>query len=517
MLGPHARYLMSPIEISGQAWWTATGEGSLTERGFLMTQPGRRAETLGVAQLPVPLSNEDFGFLEVAFSQTGGVHSLSLGVGQDEETVRPETVAVEWVEAGVARITGKQLRLGEGEVQYVFVRALGGLGSGLCIESAKVHRAKPSFLELQGLLVGSLIDLSGWTQRSINHSLPDRTPLRLSPVLAVVAWIMLTTLLTFAWMAWHGELERRSALLGLVLAFSLGWLLLDLGWQVSLWQRHFAAVVQYSGLSTSEKRLTEVDGDTFAFIEDLKAKLANPQRRLVIFGDAEFSHYRARYFSVPQPVASRENVDGGWLRRLRQGDVMALIGLRDSVQQQAVQLQDPGERSVREFELSNIMGRHAGVFPCDRALDGVPCRNGLLQLKSGEQPWLVEVPWMSDLEPGVWRSRLELLGGDQGGWVRLEVFRRQERESAERWAWHEIFVPEDERRTITLAFRADNGARYRARLRELNARGVSVLSARLVPWDVGDGLVELSLDGSPPYFLARRLLEQEGHAALVIL
>src|SRR5699024_10133703 len=119
-------------------------------------------------------------------------------------------------------------------------------------------------------------------------------------------------------------------------AFLLAWLTLDLGWQITLWQRHAAAVDQYGGLPADEKRLTEGDGKVFEFIEDLKDELDDSQQRVVIFGDSEFAQYRARYFVLPQPVNSRGRVDQRWLRRLRRNDVLALVHLGDALAQRPV-------------------------------------------------------------------------------------------------------------------------------------------------------------------------------------
>src|SRR5699024_7361327 len=142
---------------------------------------------------------------------------------------------------------------------------------------------------------------------------------------------------------------------------------------------------------------------SFAFVDDLKTRLDDPWRRVVIFGDSEFTHYRARYFALPQPVISRERVSKRWLRRLRSNDVLALVHLDEALKERPVRVQSAPQRATRTLDLAAVAGRHAELAPCSELAVEGPCDQGFLRLREGEKPWLVELPYTRQLASGIWR------------------------------------------------------------------------------------------------------------------
>ncbi|RFP68996.1 hypothetical protein DZK26_05745 [Wenzhouxiangella sp. 15190] len=512
--GKHVRDMMSPIEIPNQAWWMVSGEGALTGDRFLITRPGNKAQTVAAAALPVSLSAKEFGFLEVIFSQRVNAHSLSLGVDQAENITQPETAPAKWIEEGVARVSGHQLRLGGGKVRHVVVGALGGLGPGVSIKSATVHLARPSFLELQGLLMRSLVDLDGWKQRSINLNRPEWTPLELSPVPVVVAWILLMALLACLWMTYSGKLNPHRALLGIGIASGLGWLLLDLGWQVTLWQRHYGAVLQYGGLSSVEKRLTEVDGDVFSLIEDLKVELDDPERRWVIFADHAFDYFRARYFAVPQPVMIRGDVSVRSLWKMGPGFLAVFVHLSNEIVTEAVQVRSSSASpDVIERPIESLVGQDARLIQHRAGPSGA-----VLEMKPDQRPWLINSGWFRH-PAGLWRLRVPVGTRGQKGWVRLQVFRRH-REDTQRKAvtMRELFVqPDRALHDLSVTFSLGEDQEILFRVRERRSRGTIAGTPQLISVASEGELIELRKKGSPWSFLARKVLESEGGVAYEML
>src|SRR5699024_5039279 len=184
-------------------------------------------------------------------------------------------------------------------------------------------------------------------------------------------------------------------------------------------------------------------------------------------------------------------VDQRWLRRLRRNDVLALVHLGDALAQRPVRVQSAQQSDSDALDLKAIAGRHAEYAPCSELAAGHACDAGFLRLREGERPGLVELPYGRQFAPGLWRMQLDLIGGGRGGWARLEVYRRAEGEPAARWAWREVYVPSDRAASIDVAFRVDEAGQYLVRLRPLDARGVGVTSARLLPVKADEGLVEL--------------------------
>lgn len=510
-MGENYGRALIPMEVPTVKWQIVEGDGHTDRDKIVLARPGTYGQAMASALLDRPVAVDSLERINVEFGQRGDAMELSVGIAASYSFSRLDRAPLRFDDDGSASVEAVNFFPRFEEMRYVVISVRGALRDPVIVTKVEIEFARPGFFEFQTMLGRSLVNTDSWTQRSINDARPDHSPIRVAPVVAVTSWIVLS----FALMVAVSIRRRRwrglmSGAFGLLVA---GWLLLDLGWQVMLTGNHVDAVRQYAGKNPAEKRLTEPDGDVFAFIEELKAAIDDPERRVVIFSDFQFTHFRARYFALPQPVVSLKGVSGQWLRRMREGDVLAAVyltaGLEERGLGELVQMADP-VRETRVWPLSEMTGRDAVVDS-----EGGDER---LRLKANERPWLVRSGWFA-LDPGLWRLDIGIGASERDGWVRLQVFRRSAGDSGQRelLVWRESFVRGSELNDASLSFWVREGEQLLFRVRELDARRTTAGKARLTPIVPAGQVVALSRDGSPPYFLARKLVRTDVGVAYEML
>lgn len=505
------RHALVPIDVPTLGWEVIEGGGRTDRNAIELDRPGRYGQTRAAARLAQPLPADRLGRLHVEIEQPGDVLEMSVGVSGSSDLSRLYSAPLVVDRGNRAVVESGELHLGIDEIRYLVISVRGGLREPFVVRRVQIGQARPGFGEFQRMLWASLIETGDWTQRSINQVRFERSPLRVSPVVAVALWIGLTLLLVVALPIPGG---RRPGVLALVAGLmAAGWFLLDAGWQARLLANHVDAVRQFGGKGVQERRQAGGDGRVFEFIEDLKAAVDDPMRRMVIIGDIGFTHFRARYFAVPHPVISRRGVSWAWLRRAPPGTVFAFVHERDAVD--AVPLRtNEQEQSAPVVELSpeEIAGRDASVVPGPDADS-----EEMLRLDGDSRPWLVQSGWR-DQPAGLWRLWLDAGATEQDGWIRIEVFRRGPEETRQRLAWREVFVRAGEPLgAVSLPFPLGAGEQVLFRVRELSARGSMAGGVRVESVSAEPGMVLLSPDGSPPYWLARKLIEADVGVAYELL
>ncbi len=78
-----------------------------------------------------------------------------------------------------------------------------------------------------------------------------------------------------------------------------GWLLLDARWQLDLWTQMQETHRLFAGRSSEEKLLAEQDGQVYAAVAELKARLPAAPARVLVLSDYERLQARAAYFLYP--------------------------------------------------------------------------------------------------------------------------------------------------------------------------------------------------------------------------
>lgn len=503
-VGDNYRLALNPVNIPAYAWQIVHGGGQVDLEEIRLERPGRYGQAMAAAGLDPAIPVGDIARLRVFVKQVGDAFETKVGLSSTASFARTVEAPLTLNGEGWSNVSSAELGATFGEVRFLLIRARGSLRMPLIVERVEIDRKRPQLLRMQLLLLKSLINLDPWTQRSINHAQMDYAPLRVSPVVAAFMWVMLS-LIIFVTVGYRGLSRRRLVSFALAMIVA-GWLVLDISWQTTLFGRHLKAVERFGGESPESKRLAGSDSEVFLFIHKLKELLDDSRQSLVIFGDTDFTHYRARYFAIPQLVASHKGVNWRWLRWMQPEMVLVLLHTKGAVYEAGLNWQRYEDRDSTNVKFAplEVAGRSASLMR-----EAYNSMGGVLRLKDDGRPWLVRSGWL-DQGPGLWRLSVNVAVTDQDGWVRVEVFRRGSYNERQRLAWRQVYLRAGEPfKGVSLPFQIGEDEQFRFRVREVNARGLTAKGVRLQTLTVEPGMVALSRDGNPPYWLARKLLETE--------
>jgi hypothetical protein len=163
--------------------------------------------------------------------------------------------------------------------------------------------AKPmSALQVIGDRAREWLEFQPWTGASIDGVVApaDSSELPLPLVLAAVAAL---ACLLYAGLVWT-KLRALGPVLGAGIAGILvtAWVMGDARWQWNLLRQAGATLAQYGGKSWEERHLAAEDGQLFAFIEKVRAKLPPPPARVLMAADVPYFRARGAYHLYPYNV-----------------------------------------------------------------------------------------------------------------------------------------------------------------------------------------------------------------------
>lgn len=205
---------------------------------------------------------------------------------------------------------------GEIEVSALAVRATTPVG----IAYARLDTDTPGITEFQRRLFADWIAFEGWWGHSINRIHGGDRAALLGPVPAAALWLLLSALVYTGWTRMIRQPLTPTPLLTL---FLIGWIALDLRWQIDLTRQLSMTRETYASQSRDEQRLAAPDGALFAFIRTLKANLPDTPARVFVVAEDDDGYLalRAKYHLLPH------NADNRYPGRqhLRPGDVIVLL------------------------------------------------------------------------------------------------------------------------------------------------------------------------------------------------
>jgi len=150
---------------------------------------------------------------------------------------------------------------------------------------------------------------TGWSQTSINILVGMPPKSILSPTLATGAWCGLAIFLYASWclaVAIKTRKKPKASIIVLTSIVLIGWLMLDLKWQIELFHQLSDTKYLYAGKNTEEKHLAAEDGELYAYIKHLKTTvLPDDPARIFILHDSDGHNYwrlRAQYHLLPHNV-----------------------------------------------------------------------------------------------------------------------------------------------------------------------------------------------------------------------
>jgi hypothetical protein len=148
------------------------------------------------------------------------------------------------------------------------------------------------------------LEFEPWNGASINSVTGGATTQDL-PLPVLLAVIVLAGALAYAalarWMPGVGPF--RPAVVAAI--FIAGWFVLDARWQWNLLRQVQVTFEQYAGKPWQERHLAAEDGELFAFIEKVRAKLppiVEPAPRVFVVADAHYFRGRGAYHLYPYNV-----------------------------------------------------------------------------------------------------------------------------------------------------------------------------------------------------------------------
>lgn len=171
----------------------------------------------------------------------------------------------------------------------------------LLFEELTLQPRRPALSEILPLAWNDWWRDLGWTGRSINFTDSAAGAGRVRPLIPVVAWCVLATLIHLLLAPpWRGF---RAWTPYAVILF-IGWAALDARWQWLLLERLDQTRSLYAGLDAAERQAVGPDQGFYPFIADIRTRLGSePVRIFLVAPDpASYGANRARYHLLPHNV-----------------------------------------------------------------------------------------------------------------------------------------------------------------------------------------------------------------------
>jgi hypothetical protein len=169
---------------------------------------------------------------------------------------------------------------------------------------------KPMTPDIRSLLSGMLSEwrfFESWNDHSINFLVGGpRQDALLRPLPAIAVWLLLSIAV---YRMLRRNQRRHDLLSGAAVIFMLGWLVLDVRWQWSLWQQNHISYELYAGKSPRQKKLVQSDAELFRFAQAVKRHLPEQPARVFLVnpdphGTSRSSRLRMHYHLLPHNVYS---------------------------------------------------------------------------------------------------------------------------------------------------------------------------------------------------------------------
>lgn len=175
-------------------------------------------------------------------------------------------------------------------------------GAALTLLGLWMYRASSGWIspaDLLSVLAGEWFTQGAWTGRSINFNQGGTAKSGLQPVVITALWLALSsTILLFIQRPWSG---RPIALMPYAVLALLGWLILDLRWQLDLIERAQRTFSIYAGLSESERQAAGPDRTLYPFMREIHAHLPDRPARIFLLTERPETSTagRVRYHLLP--------------------------------------------------------------------------------------------------------------------------------------------------------------------------------------------------------------------------
>lgn len=319
------RGVLPVLEFGADDGWNALeGLVQLTKGELNVLRPSLRGQVLITLELPKAMRARDFRAIEVTASGAGKMPIAAIWNSSD--VYYSAGAPIDWLSDSRGRVDLSGNPEWKGDVFFIGLQQF-GLESPWALRSIRLIPVRLDFWSLQHYLLERLWVRGPWTFRFTNFAYPPAYGLLISPVLALMIWVLLST----GVFIFSVKEQSKKFLPILIVPWFMVWLILDLRWQVELLDkaRHTWAV--FGAVSVDARTSKEFDGEMVAFLDDFR-DLTNELtvNRVFIVSDIPDLRMRARYHltdlnarAVPTHVAV-SMLD----EHLQQDDVVIVLNSR---------------------------------------------------------------------------------------------------------------------------------------------------------------------------------------------
>ncbi|GAB5413431.1 MAG: hypothetical protein Cons2KO_10340 [Congregibacter sp.] len=175
---------------------------------------------------------------------------------------------------------------------------LGPLGTELRLES--VELLPRSAMQIFRVTMADWLTFTPWRHSSINTHIGVSNPAKYPyPVYAAAAVVTAGTL---SYLLACGLRRRRIDWRVPIALFFVGWLGLDALWQHKLVRQNEESKRSFAGKSSHEKRLASDDGALYKFVLEARKAIDQPDARIFVASEDDFTGMRGAYFAYPSNV-----------------------------------------------------------------------------------------------------------------------------------------------------------------------------------------------------------------------
>lgn len=305
------------------------GEGSLTQTGLEVRAPAENGQAMVMVPLPrVPASEiETLTFKARGLDQAFGSGLLWL-TAEEPARARSVPLSLSIVQAG--EISTANLEGWEGEVIGVGFVVQGPFTEPVVFQQLGTVPAQVGLGDTLVRMMGNLTHWTDWEGGSVNFYIgAERQERRLTPALMVGLWVLFSIAVyalgmrMVAGRAGGDPIDLQKLATASLVLFLLGWALLDIRWQIDLWQRHVSAWTDPTLADDAERKIA---------LQALRTQVLDPvpDRRVFLISaqPTEYRTYRTRYHLGAAPVSFGMNRLPTVAERAS-GDILLVLGSTD--------------------------------------------------------------------------------------------------------------------------------------------------------------------------------------------
>ena len=312
------------FSLDGSKLSMQSGEGVSLDQGLEITElhPGQRA----IVAIPVPgIEASHYATMALATSNLTGRTRLELVWLDDRDRTR--SLWLPPLSAGEAVISLSDHQSWEGPVHSLFLSFRAPLPEPVTIHRISLHPPPPTATEILGQIWTEWTAFEGRSAHSINSTFGGTRGALLPPAIAAAAWVLLG--IAMYWLANLVLRVQRPVIVVFTVFFMVGWLMLDLRWQVDLLRHLETTKERFAGKSWEDKALAADDRDLFKVAHAVRDILGDEARDLSVIGsprslEGPYAFGRLRYHMVPHRLRRVWSTPPS-TRELRRTDYLVLV------------------------------------------------------------------------------------------------------------------------------------------------------------------------------------------------